>query len=101
MQEVSIRIDDGDEEIEAGTRATLWSERSIQLTRNKASAQVESLGGETAVRPILIVGPFVMDSAERLTQARHDFFGGEYGLPKGRTVTCDYPRAVGACGYSL
>ena len=67
MLEGSIRIGDGDEEVAAGTLAILLSGRSIQLTTNKASAQVAILGGQTAVRPILFGGPFVMDSAEMLT----------------------------------
>ena len=80
--EGSIHIDSGDK-VEAGALAILSSGTSVQLTTNDAPAQVAILGGQTAARPILFGGPFVMDSAERLTQARHDYLAGKMGRLEG------------------
>ena len=80
--EGSIRIDGGDK-VEAGTLAILSSGMSAQLTTNEAPAQVAVLGGQRAERPILFGGPFVMDSAERLAQARDDYFAGKMGRLEG------------------
>lgn len=80
--EGSIHIDGGDK-VEAGALAILSSGTSVQFTTNDAQAQVVILGGQTATRPILFGGPFVMDSAERLTQARNDYLAGKMGRLEG------------------
>ena len=67
--EGSIRIDGGCN-INAGILAIHMSGTSVELTTNEAAAQVVILGGQTAARPILFDGPFVVDSAEKLIQAK-------------------------------
>ena len=48
-----------------------------------AGADVALLGGQAAVGPILFSGPFVMDTPERLAQARRDFASGAMGTLDG------------------
>jgi hypothetical protein len=51
---------------------------SVTATRD-GPASVALLGGEPAEGPILFSGPFVMDTPERLAQAKHDFASGKMG----------------------
>lgn len=51
---------------------------SVTATRD-GPASVALLGGKPAEGPILFSGPFVMDTPERLAQAKHDFASGKMG----------------------
>ncbi|WP_179402722.1 pirin family protein [Burkholderia guangdongensis] len=55
-----------------GTRVTLSN-------AGDAPADVALLGGAAAQGPILFGGPFVMDTEERMTQAKRDFASGRMG----------------------
>ncbi|MES2184816.1 MAG: pirin family protein [Pseudomonadota bacterium] len=48
-----------------------------------AGADVALLGGQATVGPVLFSGPFVMDTPERLAQARRDFASGAMGTLDG------------------
>jgi redox-sensitive bicupin YhaK (pirin superfamily) len=48
-----------------------------------AGADLALLGGEPAVGPILFGGPFVMDTRDRLAQAKRDFTSGAMGTLDG------------------
>jgi len=80
--EGNVQINGGDK-IEAGTLAILTSGTSIRLTTTEAPTQIAVLGGQTAARPILFGGPFVMDSPERLRQTHDNYFAGKMGRLEG------------------
>ncbi|UYN95910.1 MAG: pirin family protein [Enhydrobacter sp.] len=49
----------------------------------EGAASVALLGGQPAEGPILFAGPFVMDTPERLDQARRDYLAGRMGRLEG------------------
>jgi redox-sensitive bicupin YhaK (pirin superfamily) len=61
---------------------TRGHEVRLQATAD-AGADVAILGGAPVVGPVLFSGPFVMDTAERLAQARRDFSSGAMGFLDG------------------
>jgi redox-sensitive bicupin YhaK (pirin superfamily) len=63
----------------AGTLAVLGSGPSVAMTADGVAATVALIGGQPAEAPILFSGPFVMDSPERLAQARRDYASGKMG----------------------
>ena len=64
-----------------GMLASLTSGSSATLTAaSDAGPTIAALiGGRPAERPILFSGPFVMDSVERLTEAKRNFLAGAMG----------------------
>lgn len=56
---------------------------TIDLKAGDAPTDLVVLGGAPAEQPILFSGPFVMDSPERLAQARDDYFAGRMGRMEG------------------
>ena len=74
-------IDTGDgTSIEAGGLASLSAGSSVALSAaGGRRADVAVFGGVPIDEPILFSGPFVMDSAERLAQARRDYASGRMG----------------------
>ncbi|MDI1283878.1 MAG: pirin family protein, partial [Reyranella sp.] len=67
-----------------GTLALLTSGSHVVLTSTGNHAtNVAILGGLPAQGPILFAGPFVMDTAERLSQAQRDFSTGKMGRLEG------------------
>ena len=62
-----------------GTLAVLTSGPSLTLAAAGEGATVALIGGQPAETPILFSGPFVMDTPERLTQARRDYSSGKMG----------------------
>jgi redox-sensitive bicupin YhaK (pirin superfamily) len=46
-------------------------------------ATIALIGGQPAEGPILFSGPFVMDTPERLAQARQDYLAGRMGRLEG------------------
>lgn len=78
--------------IESGTAAPVRASELAVLTPGSAivlaaagdrPATVALIGGQPAELPILFAGPFVMDTPERLAQARHDFLAGRMGRLEG------------------
>jgi hypothetical protein len=63
----------------AGALAVLGAGPSVAMTADDVAATVALIGGQPAEMPILFSGPFVMDSAERLAQARRDYSSGKMG----------------------
>ncbi len=80
--EGSVRIDGGDT-LEVGALAVLTPGETLHCATSESAAQIAILGGQTAARPILFGGPFVMDSVERLAQARADYIAGRMGRLEG------------------
>ena len=67
-----------------GTLAVLTPGSRIVLgATGDRPADVAILGGQPAQGPILFMGPFVMDTPERLAQARRDFAAGKMGRLEG------------------
>lgn len=67
-----------------GALALLTQGDEVRITAtDDAGADVALLGGSPAIGPILFSGPFVMDTPERLAQARRDFASGEMGTLEG------------------
>lgn len=68
----------------AGELAVLTPGAAIGLAATGAQpATVALIGGQPAEGPILFAGPFVMDTPERLMQARDDYFAGRMGRLEG------------------
>jgi hypothetical protein len=63
----------------AGTLAVLDTGPSVAMTADGVAATVALIGGQPAEMPILFSGPFVMDSPERLAQAKRDYSSGKMG----------------------
>jgi hypothetical protein len=63
----------------AGALAVLGAGPSVAMMADDVAATVALIGGQPAEMPILFSGPFVMDSAERLAQARRDYSSGKMG----------------------
>ncbi|MQR02793.1 pirin family protein [Glaciimonas soli] len=81
---MSGQIDIADARLSTGTLAilTLGDHVHIAATGTE-SADVVLLGGTPAEGPLLFSGPFVMDTPERLAQARRDFSDGKMGTLDG------------------
>ena len=58
-------------------------ERLVLTGKDDQACDVAILGGQPAEGPILFMGPFVMDTPERLAQARRDFSSGKMGRLEG------------------
>jgi redox-sensitive bicupin YhaK (pirin superfamily) len=77
-------IGDGAARAGPGTLALLTAGSRVVLSAaNDQPADVAILGGLPAEGPILFSGPFVMDTPERLAQARRDFSTGKMGRLEG------------------
>ena len=67
-----------------GTLALLTPGSHVVLTSTSSQpTDVAILGGQPAQEPILFSGPFVMDTPERLSQAKRDFSTGKMGRLEG------------------
>jgi len=62
-----------------GTLAVLKAGPSVSLAADNVATTVALIGGQPAETPILFSGPFVMDTPERLTQAKRDYSAGKMG----------------------
>ena len=64
-----------------GILAPLTAGSSVTLTAatDRGPTIVAIIGGRPAEQPILFTGPFVMDSAEHLARAKHDYSSGKMG----------------------
>jgi redox-sensitive bicupin YhaK (pirin superfamily) len=70
--------------VSAGELAVLTSGSHLVLTAAKGQpATVALIGGQPAQGPILFSGPFVMDTPERLLQAKRDYLAGKMGQLEG------------------
>ncbi len=70
--------------IDAGELAVLTSGSRVVLTAAEGQpATVALIGGQPAQGPILFSGPFVMDTPERLLQAKRDYLAGKMGQLEG------------------
>jgi quercetin 2,3-dioxygenase len=67
----------------AGELAVLTAGGRVALGAAGRPVTVALLGGQAAEGPILFAGPFVMDTPERLVQAREDYFAGRMGRLEG------------------
>jgi redox-sensitive bicupin YhaK (pirin superfamily) len=68
----------------AGELAVLTPGTAVTLTADAGRpATVALIGGRPAEGPILFAGPFVMDTPQRLVQARDDYFAGRMGRLEG------------------
>ena len=66
-----------------GELAILGEGSRAVLAASGQPTTVALLGGQPAEGPILFAGPFVMDTPERLMQARQDFLAGRMGRMEG------------------
>ncbi|WP_421996255.1 pirin family protein [Reyranella sp.] len=74
----------GDGTVGTGELAVLTPGASMTLAADGAQAATAALiGGRPAEGPILFAGPFVMDTPERLVQARQDYLAGRMGRLEG------------------
>jgi redox-sensitive bicupin YhaK (pirin superfamily) len=70
--------------LHAGELAVLTPGAAVVLTAAAGRpATVALIGGQPAEGPILFAGPFVMDTPERLAQARDDYLAGRMGRLEG------------------
>lgn len=70
--------------VTTGELAVLTPGSAVVLAATGAQpASVALIGGQPAEGPILFAGPFVMDTPERLVQARDDYFAGRMGRLEG------------------
>ncbi|MGZ5912341.1 MAG: pirin family protein [Reyranella sp.] len=68
----------------AGELAVLTAGSAVVLAAtDDRPATVALIGGQPAEGPILFAGPFVMDTPERLAQARQDYLAGRMGRLEG------------------
>ena len=66
--------------LDQGMLAPITAGPSVTLTAaGREPAIVAIIGGMPAEKPILFSGPFVMDTAERLTRAKRDYSSGKMG----------------------
>lgn len=82
--ELGVYVLDGtlpgpDYPIRKGGLAKLTDGSSALLAAANEPTVVAVIGGKPAEHPILFSGPFVMDSAERLAQAKRDYSSGKMG----------------------
>ncbi len=74
----------GGSEVRAGALAVLGRGSHVRLTATRnGPADIALLGGAPAEGPILFSGPFVMDTPERIAQAKRDFASGKMGRLEG------------------
>lgn len=70
--------------LKAGELAVLTPGTNVVMTASgKQPAMVALIGGQPAEGPILFAGPFVMDTPQRLAQARDDYLAGRMGRLEG------------------
>lgn len=75
---------DGGAPLATGELAVLTRGAAVGLAATGAqAATVALIGGRPAEGPILFAGPFVMDTPERLMQARDDYLAGRMGRLEG------------------
>jgi redox-sensitive bicupin YhaK (pirin superfamily) len=72
-------IKQSDQHLEPGALGLLGLGDSITLTAGAEASEVALLGGEVLRDDILFAGPFVMDTPERLAQAKRDYANGSMG----------------------
>jgi redox-sensitive bicupin YhaK (pirin superfamily) len=76
--------DEAGSPVAAGELAVLTLGARVTLAAAKAQpANVALIGGQPAEGPILFSGSFVMDTPERLAQARQDYLAGRMGRLEG------------------
>lgn len=68
-----------DARLEPGALGLLGAGSRLAVTAGRTAADVILLGGAPAQGAILFSGPFVMDTPERLSQAKRDFSAGRMG----------------------
>lgn len=74
------RIEAGGSSLSAGDLGLLGSGTQIRIAAQGAeAAEVGLIGGQPVRSEVLFSGPFVMDTPERLAQARRDFAAGRMG----------------------
>jgi redox-sensitive bicupin YhaK (pirin superfamily) len=76
-------LEDGTSPVGAGELAVLTPGSAVTLATGERPATVAVIGGQAAEGPILFAGPFVMDTPERLMQARQDYLAGRMGRLEG------------------
>ena len=76
-------LEDGASPLVAGELAVLAPGSAVTLATGERPATVAVIGGQPAEGPILFAGPFVMDTPERLMQARQDYLAGRMGRLEG------------------
>jgi redox-sensitive bicupin YhaK (pirin superfamily) len=81
--EGALAAEDSAPPVGAGELAILTPGSRVVLAATGKQATVALIGGQPAEGPILFAGPFVMDTPERLMQARQDFMAGRMGRLEG------------------
>lgn len=76
-------LEDGTSPLVAGELAVLSPGSVVTLATGERPATVALIGGQPAEGAILFAGPFVMDTPERLIQARDDYLAGRMGRLEG------------------
>ena len=76
-------LEDGASPLVAGALAVLGPGSAVTLATGEQPATVAVIGGQPVEGPILFAGPFVMDTPERLMQARQDYLAGRMGRLEG------------------
>jgi redox-sensitive bicupin YhaK (pirin superfamily) len=77
-------LESGGSPVTAGELAVLTPGSHVTLAATQARpATIALIGGQPAEGPILFSGPFVMDTPERLAQARQDYLAGRMGRLEG------------------
>lgn len=69
----------GGEALRPGLLGVFGQGSSVRLSAGDGAVEMVLLGGDPAEGDILFGGPFVMDTPERLAQARRDFASGRMG----------------------
>lgn len=78
------RIESNGKALSAGMLGMLGGNHSMQIKAcGDEPAEVALIGGKPVIGKILFSGPFVMDTPERLTQAKRDFAAGRMGRLEG------------------
>lgn len=77
-------VEVGDTSLSTGSLGILGSGTRIKITaRGDETVQLALIGGQPVQGEVLFSGPFVMDTPERLAQARQDFISGRMGRLEG------------------
>ncbi|SEP43088.1 hypothetical protein SAMN02990966_06129 [Rhodospirillales bacterium URHD0017] len=76
-------LEDGTSPLVAGELAVMAAGSAVTLATGERPATVALIGGQPAEGAILFAGPFVMDTPERLVQARDDYLAGRMGRLEG------------------
>ncbi|TSH96620.1 pirin family protein [Verticiella sediminum] len=78
------QIEVGGTTVPAGELALLGSGTQVRIAaRGEDATEVALIGGQPVQGELLFSGPFVMDTPERLTQAKRDFVSGRMGRMEG------------------